>query len=394
VIRGSGIKFLGLTMVVLLSTPLSSCGDKKEEPHAPPQVSVITIEPQHFDLTTELPGRTTAFRVAEIRPQVTGIIQKRLFTEGGEVKEGQQLYQIDDTLYRASVESAKAGLAKALATVKSSRLKAARYKALIAAKAVSKQDYDDAVATLAENEASVASARANLDTAQANLAYTKVFSPISGRIGKSSVTEGALVTANQTTALATVTQLDPIYVDLTQSSTDLLKLRRDIADGRVKGIKDEKAAVTLKLQDSDEQYGQAGHLLFSDVTVSEDTGTVQLRAIFPNAHEDLLPGLFVRAVVAEGSIDQALLVPQQALTRNPNGSGSVWLVGDDNKVKQQTVTTAQTVGDKWLVTSGIKAGDRVVMEGVQKIHAGMEVKPVAFGNESEAKAGTKTQPAQ
>ena len=381
-------------MVVLLSTLLSSCGDKKEEPLAAPQVSVITIEPQHFDLTTELPGRTTAFRVAEIRPQVTGIIQKRLFTEGGEVKEGQQLYQIDDTLYKASVESAKAGLAKALATVKSSRLKAARYKELVAAKAVSKQDYDDAVATLAENEASVASARANLDTAQANLAYTKVFSPISGRIGKSSVTEGALVTANQTTALATVTQLDPIYVDLTQSSTDLLKLRRDIADGRVKGIKDGKAAVTLKLQDSDEQYGQAGHLMFSDVTVSEDTGTVQLRAIFPNAHEDLLPGLFVRAVVAEGSIDQALLVPQQALTRNPNGSGSVWLVGDDNKVKQQTVTTAQTVGDKWLVTSGIKAGDRVVMEGVQKIHAGMEVKPVAFDDEPEAKAGTKTQPAQ
>ncbi|MBI1262157.1 MAG: efflux RND transporter periplasmic adaptor subunit [Rhizobiales bacterium] len=378
-------------MIVFLSTLLSGCDGQEEEPRPAPQVGIITIEPQHFELATELPGRTTAFRVAEIRPQVTGIIKKRLFTEGSEVEEGQQLYQIDDTLYKATFDSAKADLAKALATVKSSRLKASRYKELVAAKAVSQQDYDDAMATLAEDEASVAGARASVDTAQANLAYTKVFSPISGRIGKSSVTEGALVTDNQTTSLTTVTQLDPIYVDLTQSSTDLLTLRRDIGDGRVKGVEGGKATVTLKLLDSDEQYVQAGQLQFSDVTVSEDTGTVKLRAIFPNAHEDLLPGLFVRAIVAEGSIDQALLVPQQALTRNPDGSGSVWLVGDDNKVKQQTVTTAQAVGDKWLVTEGLKAGDRIVMEGLQKISADMVVNPIAASEKSKTEPGSQNE---
>lgn len=386
--RGNGIRNFRFAAFALLF-PLLGCDDQKEQPSVPPQVGVMTIMSVPFQLTSELPGRTTAFRVAEIRPQVTGIVQKRLFTEGGEVKEGQQLYQIDDTLYKAALDSAKADLAKALATVKSSRLKASRYRELVAAKAVSQQDYDDAVATLAEDEASVASARASLDTAQANFAYTKVFSPISGRIGKSSVTEGALVTANQTTALATVTQLDPIYVDLTQSSTDLLKLRRDISDGRVTGIEKGKATVTLKLQDNDEQYGETGHLQFSDVSVSEDTGTVQLRAVFPNAREELLPGLFVRAVVAAGSIDQAILVPQQALTRNPDGSGSVWLVGDDNKVKQQTVTTTQTVGDKWLVASGLKAGDRIIMEGVQKISAGIEVNPVDVSEASGAKADSK-----
>lgn len=381
--RGIGLKFPGFVAVVLCTTLLAACGEQKEEQQPAPDVGVVTLKPERLELTSELPGRTTAFRVAEIRPQVSGVIKKRLFEEGSEVESGQQLYQIDDTLFQASLASAKAELAKALATVKSSRVKAERYKELVAAKAVSQQDYDDMAATLAIDTASVAGAKANVDTAQANLDYTKVFSPINGRIGKSSVTEGALVTAGQTMALATVTQLDPIYVDVTQSSTDLMQLRADIAAGRVSGIENGKASVTLKLQNSDTQYGEAGQLQFSDVTVSEDTGTVQLRAIFPNTKGDLLPGLFVRAIVSEGTIDQAILVPQQSLTRNPDGSAMVWLVGEDNKITQQTVVAEKTVGDKWLVTGGLKGGERVVVTGLQKVSVGIEVKADEVGSTSE-----------
>lgn len=349
-----------------LSLFLSGCGEGSgENQHSAGEVGYVTIEPQRLQLTTELVGRTSAVRISEIRPQVNGIVQKQLFEEGALVKAGQQLYQIDPALYKAAYDSALADLAKATANVKTARAKAARYKDLVAVNAVSRQDYDDVVATLAQSEADVAAAKASVDTARTNLGYTKVFSPISGRIGKSSVTEGALVTANQTTALTTVTQLDPIYVDVTQSSTDLLKLKRDIALGRVEGS-ETGTPVTLKF-DTGETYEETGTLRFSGVVVDEGTGTVQLRAAFPNPREELLPGMFVRAVIGQGAIPQAMLVPQQGVVRNPDGSAAVWIVGADNKVKKQVVTAERTIDDKWLVTRGVKAGDKVVVEGLQKL---------------------------
>lgn len=371
-----------------LALTLGGCdGQGSGGGQTPAEVGVVTVEPQRLELATELSGRTSAFRVAEIRPQVNGIVMKRLFEEGGEVEAGQQLYQIDPALYQAAYDSARAALAKAQANVKTARAKASRYKEIVAVNAVSKQDYDDVVATLAQNEADVAAAKADVDTARTNLAYTRVFSPIGGRIGKSSVTEGALVTANQSTALAIVTQLDPIYVDLTQSSSDLLRLRRDIAAGRIEAPAGGKAKVTLKLGDSDEIYGETGALQFSDVTVDEGTGTVELRAIFSNSKEELLPGLFVRASVGQGALVQAFLVPQQGVIRNPDGSAAVWLVGADNKVVQTPIKASRAIGDKWLVTEGVKAGDRVVVQGLQKIGPGAEVKPVPADKASASDAG-------
>ncbi|HUD52483.1 MAG TPA: efflux RND transporter periplasmic adaptor subunit [Parvibaculum sp.] len=375
---------LGVAVAMPLALTLSGCGDGSDQQHQPAgEIGYVTIEPQRLELTTELVGRTSAVRIAEIRPQVNGIILKRMFEEGANVKAGQQLYQIDPALYKASYDSAVAALAKAQANVKTARAKAGRYKDLVGVNAVSRQDYDDVVATLAQNEADVASAKADVDTARTNLAYTKVYSPIDGRIGKSTVTEGALVTANQTTALATVTQLDPIYVDVTQSSADLLKLKRDIAHGRVEGDEME-TPVTLKF-DGGDSYGETGKLQFSGVVVDEGTGTVQLRAVFQNPKEELLPGMFVRAVIGQGALPKALLVPQQGVTRNTDGSAVVWLVGPDNKVKQQTVTAARAVGDKWLVTEGLKAGDKVVVEGLQKLTMpGAEPTPVPAGQKAAA----------
>ncbi|MEP5245422.1 MAG: efflux RND transporter periplasmic adaptor subunit, partial [Alphaproteobacteria bacterium] len=274
---------------------------------------------------------------------------------------------------------------------KTARARAARYKELVAVNAVSKQDYDDVVATLAQSTADVASAKANLDTAATNLAYTKVFSPISGIISRSSVTEGALVTANQATELATVTQLDPIYVDLTQTAADMLRMKRAMEDGRVQGIKDGKAPVTLKLDGSDEQYGGTGELQFSGVTVAPDTGMVQLRAIFPNPNAELLPGLFVRAVVQQGELDDAILVPQQGVVRTADGSAQVWLVGEEGKVEQRPVSAPYAIGDKWLVTDGLKAGDRVVVQGLQKLRPGGQVTAVEAGEQPEQQPASSPQ---
>ncbi len=369
-----------------LTMLLSGCGDgSNQNQHPAGEVGYVIIEPQRLELTTELVGRTSAVRIAEIRPQVNGIIQKQLFEEGATVKAGQQLYQIDPALYQAAYDSALADLAKANANVKTARAKAARYKDLVAVNAVSKQDYDDVAATLAQNEADVASAKAALDTARTNLGYTRVFSPIDGRIGKSSATEGALVTANQTTTLTTVTQLDPIYVDVTQSSSDLLKLKRSIALGRVEGS-ETGAPVTVKFEGGD-AYGETGTLRFSGVVVDESTGTVQLRAAFPNPKEELLPGMFVRAIIGQGALPQALLVPQQGVVRNPDGSAAVWLVGPDNKVKKQTIAAEQTFGDKWLVTKGVKAGDKIVVEGLQKLDMpGASPTPVPVGQKTATPA--------
>jgi membrane fusion protein (multidrug efflux system) len=369
--------FVKLAAFLMAAAVLSGCDNSEEQGGPPPpEVGVVTVKPERLEVTTELSGRTSAYRVAEIRPQVTGIVQKRLFEEGARVEEGQQLYQIDPALYQANFDAAKAALAKAVANERAARTRAARYRELVEVNAVSKQDYDDVMATLAQNSADVASAKANLDTAETNLAYTKVFAPISGIIGRSTVTEGALVTANQATELATVTQLDPIYVDLTQSASEMLRMQRAMAEGRIQGAADGKAPVTLKLEGGEEQYGGTGELQFSGVTVAPDTSMVQLRAIFPNPNAELLPGLFVRAVVKQGALESAILVPQQGVSRSPDGQAQVWLVGEDGTAMQKSVTASRAIGDKWLITEGLEAGDRVVVVGVQKLQPGVTVTPV------------------
>lgn len=380
------MKFAAFLMAVAF---LSGCDNSAEQGGPPPpEVSVVTVKPERLEVATELSGRTSAYRVAEIRPQVTGIVQKRLFEEGARVEEGQQLYQIDHALYQANFDAARAALAKAVANEKAARARASRYKELVAVNAVSKQDYDDVLATLAQNSADVASAKANLDTAETNLAYTKVFAPISGIIGRSTVTEGALVTANQATELATVTQLDPIYVDLTQSASEMLRLQRAVAEGRIQGAADGKAPVTLKLEGGEEQYGGTGELQFSGVTVAPDTSMVQLRAIFPNPNAELLPGLFVRAIAQQGVLENAILVPQQGVSRSPDGKAQVWLIGEDGTAMPKSVTASRAIGDKWLVTEGLSAGDRVVVAGVQKLQPGVAVTPVEAGTNAQPPAGS------
>jgi membrane fusion protein (multidrug efflux system) len=371
-------KYRGLTplAVVLMlsgSLALTGCNDKEAQQGAPhaPQVGVVTLKTEPLNVTTELPGRTAAFRIAEVRPQVGGIILKRNFVEGSEIKAGTSLYQIDPATYQAAYNSAKGDLVKAQANAQISRLTVTRYKPLLGTNYISKQDYDTAVATAAQADAAVVSAKAAVESARINLAYTKVTSPISGRIGISSVTEGALVSTGQTNALATVQQLDPIYVDVTQSSNDFLRLKQELADGSLKQVNG-KAQVKLLL-DNGKEYSQAGTLEFSDVTVDETTGSITLRAIFPNPNDALLPGMFVRARLDEGVNDNALLVPQQGITRNPRGDATAMVIGADNKVELRTVTTTQAIGDKWVVTDGLKSGDKVIVTGLQKIKPGVQV---------------------
>ena len=359
--------------LIALTLLATACDDKKQQgggfpPMGPVPVAVVTVQEQDLPLWTELPGRTSAFRVAELRPQVSGIIQKRLFREGAEVKAGQQLYQIDPASYQAAVQSAQADLAKAQANLKSVQARAARYGELVKIDAVSHQDYDDAVAGLDQAKAQILSAQAALRTAQVNLDFTRVYAPITGRIGKSAVTEGALVTAGQAASLATITQLDPIYVDLSQSSADVLRLRQQ------SGGKSE-TAVQLFPDGADKPYDQTGSLQFAEVTVDPSTGSIQLRAQFPNPHQDLYPGLFVRARIEQGTRPHALLVPQQALVRTPDGASMVWVVDADNKVTPHPVTAEQAMGDKWLITQGLTNGDKVVVEGLQKIRPGAPVVP-------------------
>lgn len=383
-----------LSLAATLALAVAACDGKQAggpPPAGPVEVSAVTIEPQRVALTTELPGRTSAYRVAEVRPQVSGIVLKRLFEEGTEVKAGQQLYQIDPATYQATVQSANADLAKARANLKSVEAKAARYADLVQINAVSRQDYDDAVATLDQAKAQIMVAQASVETARINLEYTKVYAPIAGRIGKSSVTEGALVTANQSTAMATITQLDPIYVDVSQSSSDLMRLRQAVSAGLMQQGQADKAPVTLSLDGSAVAYDQPGQLQFSDVTVDQSTGAVQVRAVFPNPRKDLYPGLFVRARVEQGVRDNAILVPQQALVRTPDGGAAVWVVGTDNKVVQRPVVTTQAIGDKWLINSGLQAGERVVTEGLQKIRPGAEVRAIEAGAAKAAAAAPAQQ---
>jgi len=361
---------------------LVGCGQKaapQKPPAGPPEVGIVTIQPQRVALTSELPGRTVPRLVSEVRPQVSGIIQKRVFTEGSEVKAGQLLYQIDPASYEAAYASARAAQARAEATLGTVRLKAQRYQDLVRIKAVSQQDNDDTQAALKQAEADVAATKAAVETARINLAYTKVTAPISGRIGRSTVTDGALVTANQAGALATIQQLSSMYVDVTQSSAELLKLKQNLSSGLLK--KDSTAAqarVKLLLEDGT-PYPQPGILKFSEVAVDPSTGSITLRAEFPNPKQTLLPGMFVRAVVEEGVNDQAILVPQRGVTRNPKGEALAMVIGAEEKVEPRPIKVTRTVGDNWLVSEGLKPGDRVIVEGLQKGRPGTQVKAVPFG---------------
>lgn len=372
--KNRGLTPLAAVLMLSGSLLLTGCNDGNEQKgqQTAPEVGVVTLKAEPLNITTELPGRTSAYRIAEVRPQVGGIILKRNFVEGSDIQAGSSLYQIDPATYQAAYDSARGDLAKAEAAANIARLTVNRYKTLVGTKYISQQEYDTAVADARQADAAVTAAKAAVETARINLAYTKVTSPISGRIGKSSVTEGALVTSNQANALATVQQLDPIYVDVTQSSNDFLRLKEELANGTLEQ-EGGKAKVELILENG-QKYPQVGALEFSDVTVDESTGSITIRAVFPNPKGDLLPGMFVRARLDEGIKNNALLVPQQGVTRNPRGEATVMVVGADNKVELRTVTAAQAIGDKWLVTAGLKSGDKVIVTGLQKVRPGVQVK--------------------
>jgi len=347
---------------------LAGCNKAEQAVVAPVvDVGTYTVKGQSLTLTTDLPGRTSAFRVAEVRPQVSGILQKRLFEEGTEVKQGQQLYQIDPATYKAQ-------LAKAQANLDTAAKLAQRYERLLKTNAVSRQQYDDATAAWKQ-------AQAEVQVASINVQYTRVLSPVSGRIGRSMVTEGALVQNGQTSELATVTQLDPIYVDVTQPITRILQLQRALASGGLQSAGKDQAQVSLTLDDGSD-YPLPGSLKFSEVSVDQGTGSVTLRAVFPNPDHKLLPGMFVHAQLKEGVKESAKLVPQQAIIRDSRGVATVWVVKPDNTVERRDLETIRTVGNAWLVSKGVEPGDRVVTEGLQRLKPGIQVKPAEAGNVS------------
>ncbi|HEX3631780.1 MAG TPA: efflux RND transporter periplasmic adaptor subunit [Casimicrobiaceae bacterium] len=359
---------------VLAAMVLAGCGAAKPATTTsqPPQVAVVTVHRGSVPVATELPGRTSAYLVAQVRARVDGIVLKRDFKEGAEVKAGQRLYQIDPAPYIAALNSATASLQKAEANLASTTAQAERYKVLVAANAVSKQDYDNAVAAQGQAAADVATGKAAVAMAQINLGYTNVVSPISGRSGPSLVTQGAYVQASAATLMTTVQQIDPIYVDLTQSSVEGLQLRRDVASGQLKMNGPNQAKVTLTLEDGT-QYPLPGSLQFTDITVDQGTGSVTVRAIFPNTRLTLLPGMFVRARIEEGVNENAILVPQVGVTHDPQGQATALVVGNDNKVAARTLRLRGTNGDQWIVESGLDDGDRVVVAGVQKVQPGAVV---------------------
>ena len=357
---------------------LSGCGKKTTGPQSiTPEVAVVTIQPKRVVITTELAGRTSANLVAEVRPQVGGIIQKRLFTEGSDVKAGQALFQIDSVLYQAAFDNAKAALSRSEANLPAIQLRAERLKELLAVKAASQQDYDDASAALKQVQADIQYGKASVETARINLKYTSITAPISGRIGRSNVTEGTLVTAQQPTVLATIQRLDPMYVDVPQSTAEVLRLRRGLKEGRLDQSGADQKKVQLIMEDGT-AYPLAGTLQFRDVTVDPTTGSVILRLVFPNPQGILLPGMFVRAVVQEGVNKQAILIPQQAVSRDPKGNPLTLIVDDQNKVQLRMLTLDRAIGDQWLVSSGLARGEQVIMEGTQKVKPGAPVKAVPF----------------
>jgi len=358
----------------------------------PVEVSVVTVKPERIVLTTELPGRTSPYLVAEVRPQVNGLIRERAFEEGSNVKAGDLLYQIDPAPYQAAYDQAKAALAMAEANVPAARLRAERLKGLVEIRATGKQNYDDALAALQQAEASVAASKAAADSARINLSYTPIRAPIPGRTGKSSVTVGALVTAYQPVPLAVVQQLDPIYIDVTQSSAELLRLRQGLESGRLKRSGESWSRVKLLLEDGT-PYPLAGKLKFRDVTVDPTTGSVILRMVFPNPDSVLLPGMFVRAIVEEGVNEDAILAPQQGITRDQKGLPYALVAGKDDKVEMRMLTLDRAIGERWLVTKGLAAGDRVIVDGLQRIRPGADVKAVPFAATKAEPAAAKTEAA-
>lgn len=368
--------FIGLAILVLFG------GCQKEEgemggPPQEPEVAFVTVRPQSVELTTELPGRTSAFLVAEIRPQVNGIIQKRAFTEGSMVNEGELLYQIDPAPFQAVLDSAKASLLKAETVVPSIRLRVERYQELVEDNAVSRQDLDDALATLQQARAEIEFWKAEVEKARINLEYTRVVAPITGRIGISNVTVGALVTAYQAMPLATIQQLDPIYVDVTQSSAELLRMKRNLQSGLLSADGRNGREVEIRLEEGT-LYPHKGMLQFRDVTVDATTGSFTLRIVVPNPDHLLLPGMFVRAVVQEGIAGDAILVPQQGVSRNPKGEAVAQVIGGDGKVEQRILTLDRAIGDQWLVAAGLSAGDRVIVEGLLNVRPGTTVRAVCL----------------
>ncbi|ELL0211092.1 multidrug efflux RND transporter periplasmic adaptor subunit AcrA [Salmonella enterica] len=392
--KNRGLTPLAVVLMLSGSLALTGCDDKQDQQGGQqmPEVGVVTLKTEPLQITTELPGRTVAYRIAEVRPQVSGIILKRNFVEGSDIEAGVSLYQIDPATYQVTYDSAKGDLAKAQAAANIAELTVKRYQKLLGTQYISKQEYDQALADAQQATAAVVAAKAAVETARINLAYTKVTSPISGRIGKSSVTEGALVQNGQASALATVQQLDPIYVDVTQSSNDFLRLKQELANGSLKQ-ENGKAKVDLVTSDGI-KFPQSGTLEFSDVTVDQTTGSITLRAIFPNPDHTLLPGMFVRARLQEGTKPTALLVPQQGVTRTPRGDATVLVVGADNKVETRQIVASQAIGDKWLVTDGLKAGDRVVVSGLQKVRPGAQVKVQEITADNKQQAASGDQPAQ
>jgi membrane fusion protein (multidrug efflux system) len=362
-----------LPSALLLAVMLAACNSEKAA--APPQpqfqVSVVTLHPQPVAITAELPGRVSASLIAEIRPQVNGIIKSRLFREGSEVKAGDVLYEIDPAPYQAALDSAVAAQHKAEAAVANAQVRADRYRELLQRNAGSKQDSDDANATLGQAQADVAAAKANVEAARLNLAYTKVTAPIDGRVDKSALTQGALVTANQAAVLTTIRKLDPINVDVTQSSTNLLKFRNDIASGRLK-FTGPNVAVKLKLNTGD-AYAQSGKLEFAEANINETTGTFSVRAEFPNPERLLLPGMFVRAEIQEGIAENNFLLPQRAVGRNTKGEATAKFVSAEGKVEERVLTTRRHIGNNWLVDSGVKDGERIIVEGGQLVRQGQSV---------------------
>ena len=368
---------------------LSGCGGHgAPPPMGPPEVGVITIAPQDVVLSTTLPGRTSPYAISDVRPQVSGIVQARLFVEGSNVRAGQVLYQIDPATYRAAYDQARAQLASAQANVVTAKAKADRYADLVKINGVSQQDADDARAAWLQAAASVQQTQAALQSAKINLDYTRVTAPISGRIGKSAYTKGALVTASQADALTTVQTLDPIYVDINQSAAELLALRRSLADGALTTGGPASAEVTLQLEDGS-TYPIKGRLQFADVTVDQTTGTVTLRAIFPNPNGLLLPGLYVRAILAQGVKSGAILAPQQGVTHDQSGHPVAMVVDAQGRAQSRTLTTQGAVGDKWLVSDGLRPGDRLIVEGLQRVQPGAPVHAVPAGSPPGAAAAAQ-----
>jgi len=378
-VRLRNIESTAPAALLLLYTALAGCSSQAQPAAAeplPPEVGVVTVHRASVPVTTELPGRTAAYLVAQVRARVDGIVQKREFDEGGDIQANERLYQIDPAPYQAALQSARAQLARARASLESTSAQADRDKVLVASNAISKQTYINAVAARDQAAADVESGLAAVRSATINLGYTDVVSPITGRVGPSLVTQGAYVQASAATPMATVQQIDPIYVDLNETSVDGLRLRQQVATGRIHLNGPDQTKVRLVLEDGS-SYAHEGLLQFTDISVNQGTGSVTVRAIFPNPDHLLLPGMFVRAVIDEGTNDHAMLVPEDGVTHDRNGRATVLVVGKDNKVMQRTVSASRTLGESWVVEGGLQDGDRVVVSGVQRVQPGMQVRAVA-----------------